>query len=365
LKQQLKYRVNHQPNKIKYNNTYNQEYVKQAVKKFKSFLTPQRNIPYGEYVDHILQLCNETFTPLYSKVFKQYWHDNRFMAKMARNYVKTDWENAQYEVYIPTADNLENNLQYMRISVKVVPSVDYESARVEQRKLLKPLITPAGIVDSELLIIIAPKLKKRGFVRGYKHTKKPGYLTGVFVAKFPEQVFLRILDVLQKFIGHRIDKLLDKLGFTPYQTDYNDSKKFYYIGLYHIIERFSHVIGLMIRSFSHFLAWIHGKHKSVKHNIGLQNMARQAIKPFKRKEIPKVDRVKLVEMFKSLFNVQEEKRTVKKEIIIPEYEDPILKHLKVLSKAKPLKTDIGTRKPFRYKTPRRAKIRQHGEVTYL
>ena len=166
-----------------------------------------------------------------------------------------------------------------------------------------------------------------------------------------------------------MDKLLEKLGFEPKDVDYNDNKKFYYIGMYHIIERYSHTIGLMLRSFSHFLAWLHGKQKSVYHNIGLQNIAKHMIKPFKQKQISHSDKSKLLVMFESLFNVQEDKEAKTKGYTIPEYKDPVLQHLKVLAEAKPLKAEVvrkmGERKKIPCKQWRKARIRQHGGITYL
>ncbi|MEM2146368.1 MAG: hypothetical protein QW279_13475, partial [Candidatus Jordarchaeaceae archaeon] len=86
---------------------------------------------FGEYCDKLLQYCNETFSTMYAKIFKKYWHDGRYYAKMNRNYATTDWQRAQYEVYIPTRENQDQNLSYFRLTVKVLPEVDAETAHAE------------------------------------------------------------------------------------------------------------------------------------------------------------------------------------------------------------------------------------------
>lgn len=260
-----------------------------------------KELPFGLFTDGILEYCNETFSTMYRHIFQKYWHNNNLIAKMPRNYVATDWKNGRYEVYIPTRDSADMNMQYFRISISVLPRVDYETARSESEAMRNGLIAVNGKVDSELNVIIAPHLKQRGFIRGFNHAKgKKGYLTAVIVSKFPEICFKRLLVLLTKFFETRLKKLLENLGFEPYQYDYMDCKKFYYSYVQFIVERYSYLIGLTIKNFSHCLAWFDGKLKSVLHNIGLQNTLKMAMKPLKEQSLSKTDKRTLIEMFKAV-----------------------------------------------------------------
>jgi hypothetical protein len=97
-------------------------------------------LPYGCFVDGILEYCNETFSTMYRHIFQKYWHNNTFMAKMPRNYCITDWKNGRYEVYIPTRDSADRNLQYFKISISIMEKVDYETARTETEAMRNGLI---------------------------------------------------------------------------------------------------------------------------------------------------------------------------------------------------------------------------------
>jgi len=253
---------------------------------------------FGVFTDRILQLSNETFSTLYKNVLKQYWHDGRFMAKMSRNYAHTDWPKGIYEVYIPTRDDPAMNLRYYRIVIKVLPNIDAESAHVESVIQQAPQQTPMGIVDSELIVLVAPHLKRRGFIRGWRHIKHPGYLTAVVVSKIPEIAFKRILTLVANFLEKRIDKLLEKLGFQPWEYDYIKKEEFYYKSVRSIIEQYSHLIAVTLRSFSHVLAWVKGKIRSVLHEIGLMNMAQQALRPLR--QLSRKDQISVLERIKAV-----------------------------------------------------------------
>jgi len=78
---------------------------------------------YGDYQQRVLNLFANCEAVMYPRVFKKHW-DNDLFARMRRNYYKTDWENATCEVYIPTFEDMESNMKYYRIIVKVQPKLD-------------------------------------------------------------------------------------------------------------------------------------------------------------------------------------------------------------------------------------------------
>jgi hypothetical protein len=283
---------------------------------------------------------------------------------MSRNYVSTDWQNGQYEVYIPTRESLESNMQFFRIAIKVTSEVDNATARTLAQTLQKPQITPIGIIDSELQVIIAPKLKSRGFIRGFKHTKKPGYLTAVVVSKIPEIAFKRILVLVAKFLEKRLDKLLERLDFQPWQLDYRENKTLYYTIMRSIIERYSHSIALTIKSFSHVLSWVKGKLRSILHEIGLQNMAKLALRPLE--QLSRNDRIEVLERIKAVLMAQTITENIQVIVTqkigepISEGEavepDSVLTHLYALATAKPVDSE-----PPRH----HHRIHQHGEIRYV
>jgi len=255
--------------------------------------TLKSNSFFGQYSDKILQLCNETFSTMYANIFKRYWHDGKFMSRMPCNYCKTDWKDGVYEVHIPTREDPEFNMAYYRIIVKVLPELDMETAKQESQKLQASLNPPMGYKDSELIVLVSPKLKKRGFLRAFKHVKRPGFLTGLFVTKVPEIAFKRLLTVLKNFFQRRIAKLLERLEVRPWHLDYKEDTLYYINDVTYIIEHFSHGIACTVKCFSHCLSWFVGKIRSVKHEIGVQNMIKLSFRPLR--EMPKRDQFRVLE----------------------------------------------------------------------
>lgn len=238
--------------------------------------------PLGSYADKILQFCNETFSTMYHNIFKRYWHDGTFYAKMSQSYASTDRENGLYEFYVPTRDDPSGCMAYYRIAVKVVPELDSQTARQESLLVQKPMRTPMGYIDSELIALVTPKLKSRGFIRGFRHKPKKGYLTASIITKVPEIAFKRLLTLIQNFLERRIKALLETLDIPQWKLNYKEASLLYYVEeATYIIERFSHAIASTIRCFSHSLSWVKGKIKSVLHEIGVQNMTKLALKPLK------------------------------------------------------------------------------------
>jgi hypothetical protein len=252
-----------------------------------------QELAFGAYVDKILGYANQTFTGMYRKIYKQYWHDNKFFSKMNQCYCTTDQENATYETYMPTADVVGGGLSYYRIVLKLVPEVDNQKFRQEVEKLRTPLRQVPGTIDSELIIVLSPKLSKWGFIRAFRHVKKPGYLSSIFITKTrdkktgksflipPQVMWTKLVRFIAEFLNKRILAWLDALKLQPYQWDHKASNMLYYIcNNSAILTRFSHSIRTSIVSLSHSLDHLLQKIKEIKREIGLENAAKQAIKPF-------------------------------------------------------------------------------------
>ena len=119
---------------------------------------------------------------------------------------------------------------------------------------------------------------------------------------------------------------------------------------------------LTIKSFSHFLAWVHGKLKAVLHEIGLQNMAKAAIKPLER--LSRKDKIAVLQRIKAFLTVQTKTKTKKiqynkqktKTSTVKSDVYANLEYLYALAKAKPVPSEP----PKHYH-----KIRQHGQVLYV
>ena len=234
---------------------------------------------FGTFCDRILELCNHTFSAMYAKVFEQYWN-NSFFARMRCNYCTTNWQEGIYEVYIPTRENMEWNMQYYHIIVKVLPEMDVEAVKAELGRLEKGQITLVGIKDSELIAFIAPHRSQKERLlntkfRGFRHAPKRGYLTATIITPWPEQAFKRLLTLVSKFLGHRVTKLREKLKLFFYS--YIRNNELYY--KYNIIENYSLSVTNTLKCLSHSLDWVTGRLKEVFREIGRQNIVKTQIKP--------------------------------------------------------------------------------------
>ena len=235
-----------------------------------------RESGFGEFADRLLELCNHFFSPMHARVFKKYWNNGVF-SRVKRNYCTTLWDESIYEVYIPTRENIECNMEYYRIVVKVVPEVDRDVINRERLELRRQVIKPAGVVDSELIAIIAPRrsgeARRRGeFFRGFRHARRPGYLTAIIVDGSPEECMRRLLKLIIKFLDTRIKKLLERLSIKPWRLDYAEGNRFYYIAVSYIVERFSLSIANTIRCMSYTLGWLRRRLKRIEAEIRGQRL---------------------------------------------------------------------------------------------
>jgi hypothetical protein len=226
-----------------------------------------------------LGYANGTFSTLHHKFLKEIWGDNVTTAKLHSNQVATDWENGRYECYIPTRDSVDRHLSYYRIAIQVLPMVSNEAKKEEAAKLSKPLLQPMGFVESELLVLIAPRQYRWGLVRAFKHQNKPGYFTAVFVNASPEVVWKRVLDHVNNFIGKRLDGLMASLGFETWVWKYllkGTDNMLYYS---RILERFSYSIRQSFFTFLNLHRHFRGAMQTILKVIGLENVALAAVRP--------------------------------------------------------------------------------------
>ena len=224
------------------------------------------------FTDQILQHANTTFSTLHAKFLKKIWGDNNTTKKLHNNQVYTDWQNGVYEAYIPTRDSMDNNLEYLRIAIQVLPEVSNDTKHQKAYDLSVPIKMPLGNIESEFLILIAPRQDKWGLVKGFKHRNKRGYFTGVFVNKSSDIIWKRVLDQIINFFLKRTDGLFRSLGFETWVwkwAQHKDSSLLYYI-----VEHFSYVIRQSVFTFVKLYQHLMGKMKEVLNEIGLQNTAK-------------------------------------------------------------------------------------------
>lgn len=232
----------------------------------------------GNFIDKILEYAADTFSVMHTHFLKKIWGDNSITNKLHGNQVTFDPANGRYEVYIPTRDSVDNNLEYSRIAIQILPMVSNEEKHAEAYKLSVPIKEPLGKIESELLILIAPRQHHWGLVKGFKHRNKPGYFTCVFVNKSPEIIWKRVLDQVTNFFEKRLNGLFDSLGIERWVWKWAQNKETSML-YYSILEHFSYVIRQSAFTFLELYRHLIKCMQKVLCEIGIQNMAKQAVKP--------------------------------------------------------------------------------------
>lgn len=295
---------------------------------------------FGAFTDQILQYANETFTVLHARFLKKIW-GNSVTNKLHCNQVAYNWKEGRYEIYIPTRDNAEYNLSYYRIAIQVLPEISNETKRLEAYKLQEQKLKPLGNVESELLILIAPKVKRwvPGGVRGFKHLNKPGYFTAIFVNKSPEIIWKRVMDHLLNFISKRLDGLMNALGFETWVWKWILSKRNNYGSNIRILEHFSFVIRQSFETLVLLYQHFRDKLRLVLGEIGAENVALQVLRPLKALRMDELTRV---------FTIVRERLAVQ----IVAKEDEGVRYLEAIRRAVPCeepneaKVDWGKQQPI-------------------
>ncbi|MHA1632505.1 MAG: hypothetical protein ACTSXC_06860 [Candidatus Freyarchaeota archaeon] len=115
-------------------------------------------IPFGTYVDTFFELISDIFSRAYAKVYSRYWNGG-LEQRMVRDYTSTDWNNCIYETYVPISAVEDQNMSFFRIVIKVAPVISQKEAKELSVDLMRPLEKPVGVVDSELIVLVAPRRK--------------------------------------------------------------------------------------------------------------------------------------------------------------------------------------------------------------
>ena len=217
-------------------------------------------IPFGTYVDTFFELISEIFSRAYTKVYSGYWNDG-LEQRMRRDYTSTDWNNCIYETYVPVAAVEDQNMSFFRIVMKVVPEISQKEAKELSVDLMRPLEKPVGVIDSELIVLVAPR--RKGYTHGFKHVPMRGHLTAIIINRNAIEVVKKLSRIIYKFIEKRMDALLEKFGIQrdckAHEVYYKKKGSFYYIK--YINNRrvnfplHLHIIKT-IRCLSHFLDWM-------------------------------------------------------------------------------------------------------------
>ena len=113
--------------------------------------------PHGAYAERILENLQGVFAPMYGRVHERFWGSGAY-ACVRRPYYHVDWDQGLAEYYVPTVLNGENIMQYHRIIVSIYPYMDHGLEKSELGRLKTPIKPPTGRIDSESIILVAPKV---------------------------------------------------------------------------------------------------------------------------------------------------------------------------------------------------------------
>jgi len=246
---------------------------------------------FGLFQESIINMLCETFLPIYKEVEEPLWN-NSIYGYVKRSHHFYDQDLGVFEFYVPTAANGEGFMQYCRIIVKVIPDLDPETLKEESRKLRTPYITPTGIIDSEMIFVVAQKARrdeKGNLPRGFRHGFKQPRMTYAIVREFPERVLIGILSLVKSFFMKRYRRFVESLKLPTWMSEkmLRDIKKGKKFGLiYNLGQRFSLTIMTILENFLGLCSFISRKLKKIYRVIGEQNVLAESIRKLnKLKEV--------------------------------------------------------------------------------
>ncbi len=111
----------------------------------------------GGYAERILERFQGLFVPMFRRVHEPLWN-NSVYAYVRRPYYYVDWDQGLAEYYVPTVLDGENRMHYYRVVVSVYPYLDRGTVKVEAGRLEVPFTSPAGVIDSESVFLVAPEV---------------------------------------------------------------------------------------------------------------------------------------------------------------------------------------------------------------
>ncbi len=252
-----------------------------------------KDIPFGNFSDKIVGYCSTTFSPMYRRIFSKYWN-NAMVANVRKNYCFSDFEEGIVEIYIPTFLDPSRNMKFHRIVVKTLPYLDHkimeeETVKLRSKRYVSEGRGPAGIVDSESIVLMARHISPEALVE-YRKDKKRNYyglkperkwflkakklrgniLIMPIITKVPEIAMKRLLTVLKKFYHARIKAFVESFHLMNFQYDrHNLQSSLYYISSI-LEERVSFVLGNAVRCLSTVYDWFDNKRRQI-----IQHLSRQ------------------------------------------------------------------------------------------
>jgi len=242
--------------------------------------------PFGLYADRFMELLQDWFATLYKRVSQQYWN-NGVYCSVRRGYYMCSFDNAVAEYYIPTALNGENIMQFHRVAVSVLPEVDGELYDCEVRRLIKPFTSPAGIIDSVSIFVVAPKVTLMHALRvkrlKLKAMLKIKRLNGAFiipiVSPIPEVAFKKLAEHIVNFWSRRVQAFLSKLKIQPWQYEYKIENILSITPNYfsRVIEKYNRQIIHVLRSMVAHLLYFRRMLSEALKSIGELNMMKAKI----------------------------------------------------------------------------------------
>ena len=259
---------------------------------------------YTKFREEVLELFQRGFAPIYQTITKPLWNNTSF-ARVRRRFYHLDWEEDVAEEYIPIAPDQGRNMSYLRVAVKVVPQLDRETIEELLPSLATPKTRIPGILDSELLVFVAPKLSKnqlqrvkrdfwRGLLRAFRHKPKPGHLTAVIINNSPEICLKRLLSLLANFLQKRLQNFYEAIKIPRYKIPYLIQDVSLSINLNRgSLYSFFNIIGsklegyrLTIRQIAKNLSALMGYFKSllreIREKIGAENLVKVILPQFGR-----------------------------------------------------------------------------------
>jgi len=237
---------------------------------------------YGLFQESVINMLCESFLPIYKQVEEPLWNNSIF-AYTKRAYYFYDQDLGVFEFYVPTAANGEGFMQYCRIIVKVVPELDPATLKEESRKLRTPYVTPVGIIDSEMIFVVAQKAKRDehgNLPRGFRHGFRQPRMTYAIVREFPERVLVGILSLVKNFFMKRYRRFVESLKLPAWMSEkmLRDIKKGKKFGLiYNLSQRFSLTIMIILENFLGLCSYVSRKLKKIYRLIGEQNVLAESI----------------------------------------------------------------------------------------
>jgi len=181
----------------------------------------------GLFAERFMELVQSWFAPLYKRVSEPLW-DNGIYGVIRRAYYTCRFDVGVAEYYVPTVLNGEGFIQCHRIAVVVLPELDRETYEGEIVRLIRPLSSPLGFIDSTTIFVVAPKVTRQHAFKVWKEKFKAmlkikrvaGCFVIPIVSPSPEIAFKKLMSHVKNFWERRVKAFLERLKIQPWMYDY-------------------------------------------------------------------------------------------------------------------------------------------------